>query len=137
MIGCDIGTWVFVLIAWSSRHVVFIIFVSHAESLVHSLEFWTVLFWAENVFISLIDKFLFLVINMDVNLLPMWTPLCLLNKIILCNFTFPCILLYKYVYQDRECHMYDYCNLVVVEGKYYSIWILQNILQIFSSMLVG
>ena len=40
------------------EHVIFIIFVSDAKSLIYSLKFWAILFWAENVFIPLIDKFL-------------------------------------------------------------------------------
>ena len=98
LIRCDIEAWVSVLITWSFEHVVFIIFVSHVESLAHSLEFWTTLFWARNVFISLIDKFLILWLTR------MWT-------------FYPCELLYVYwiksFYVISHFHVFYYINMYI------------------------
>ena len=52
---------------------------------------------------------------MNVNLLPMLTPLCLLNKIILCNSAFSYILSCKYVYQGKECHRDNIVFLLLLD----------------------
>jgi len=41
------------------------------------------------------------------SLLPTWALLYLLNKIILINYVFSCMILYKYVYWGRGCHSSD------------------------------
>jgi len=46
-------------------------------------------------------------INTNINLLSTWVSLYLLNKIILINFVFSCMILYKYIWQDIWCYIIE------------------------------